>query len=184
MNCVKLSRRALIAALLGSGTAALTARYWVGAAAAESMLNLKLPEAGSAESPSFAVFLALSQRVTLRPQLDKAAARRLYPLFLDEPWGAHHIHSTYTQLRAALQTPATACPAPSGALGKGQAWFAYHLLTTWYLGIYYHERMPPVRVAYAEALMFDAVWPELPRRYVEGTGFGKWGDAPPARNRA
>lgn len=185
MNCINFSRRALIAALLGSSTAALTTRYWMSAAAAESPLNLDLPEAGSADKPSFAVFLALSQIVTLRTQLDEVSARRMYPLFMEEPWGPHHIHSTYTQLLSQLKRSNAESkpihPAMSGSLSKGQSWFASHLLTTWYLGIYYHERMPPVRVAYAEALMFAAVHPELPIRFTENTGFGKWGETPPTR---
>jgi hypothetical protein len=183
---MNVTRRTLIAALLGGGATTLAARYWA-AAVVGSLLSLKLPQAGAADSPSFEVFLALSCLVTVRPKLDEAVARRMYPLFLEEPWGAHHIHSTYSQLLLILEQHADqpgAKPISSGALGKGQAWFAGHLLTTWYLGVYYHERIPPMRVAHAEALMFDVVHPELPRRFVEGTGFGGWADPPPVRGRS
>lgn len=186
MKRVDISRRALIATLLKSTAAALTVRYWISAASAESTLSLKLPEPGSAEAPLFEVFLALSQLVTLRPHLDEMLARRMYPLFLDEPWGAHHIHSTYAQLLGLIElSDGQLKPLPpllKDGLGKGQAWFAGHLLTTWYLGIYYHARMPPMRVAYAEALMFDAVSPMLPNRFVGGTGFGVWGNPASTRN--
>lgn len=182
MRHIDISRRRLITALLKGAAVALTAHYWTRAASAESSLRLKLTESGSAEAPSFEVFYALSQLVTLRTHLDESLARRMYPLFLEEPWGAHHIHSTYSQLLDMFETPdgqQKPVPARSSAgLGKGQAWFADHLLTTWYLGIYYHERMPPMRVAYTEALMFDAVASVLPRRYVEGMVFGSWGAAP------
>lgn len=186
MNRINVSRRALVTALLGGGASALASRYWIGAAAAESALPLKLPEAKPAEAPSFAVFLALSQLVTLRPQLDESVARRMYPLFLDEPWGAHHIHSTYSQLLGLIELGA-AQPKPADPrdkLGKGQAWFATHLLTTWYLGIYYHERTPPLRVSYTEALMYDQVRAYLPRRFAEGTGFGAWSIPPSTPNRS
>ncbi len=183
MRLVNVSRRTVIAAMIGGGISALVARYLIRTAAAEPALSLKLPAAGSADHPpSFEVFLALSQLVTQRQLLDEATARRMYPLFLDEPWGAHHIYTTYTQLLALLITPAElprhAHPALAGKLGTGQAWFASHLLTTWYLGIYYHERTAPVRVAHSEALMYDLVHPYIPRRFDEGGVFGAWGDPP------
>ncbi len=187
MKKVDISRRTLLAVLLKSTAAALSAPYWVSASLAEPVLRLNLPEAGSVQKPSFSVFLALSQLVTLRTSLDERVAQCIYSLFLDEPWGAYHIHSTYTQLLTLLGKADARESIPSimakGELGKGQAWFASHLLTTWYLGIYYHERIPPVRVAYAEALMFDAVSPELPLRYVEATGFGAWGNQVAVRSR-
>lgn len=188
MKHFDLSRRALIAALLGGGTTLLASRYWVGEASAQPIVKFNLPVPAPAQDASFVLFFALSQMVTLRPQLDEAVARRMYPLFLDEPWGAHHIYSTYVQLWDLLK-PSTmhaepAHPALSGALGKGQAWFAAHLLTTWYLGVYYHERMPPLRLAHAEALMFDSLHPEFPRPFVESTGFGEWGNPPPIRDRS
>ena len=183
MGLVNVSRRSLIAALIGGGISAVAARYLMSTAAAETVFSLKLPEAGPPNrTPSFEVFLALSQLVTLRSLLDEASARCMYPLFLEEPWGAHHIHSTYAQLLALLdeadKLPRHAHPFLGGKLGKGQAWFASHLLTTWYLGIYYHERTAPVRVAYSGALMHDLVRPGIPRRFDEGSGFGAWGDPP------
>ena len=63
-------------------------------------------------------------------------------------------------------------------MGKGQAWFTSHLLSTWYLGIYYHEQRPTRRVAYETALMFDAIRGRLPIPFVEATGFGVWSEPP------
>jgi hypothetical protein len=181
MGFVNVSRRSVIAALIRGGISAVAVRYLMSTAAAETAFSLKLPEAGPPNrTPSFEVFLALSQLLTLRSLLDEASARRMYPLFLEEPWGAHHIHSTYAQLLAlpdeADKLPRHAHPALGGKLSKGQVWFASHLLTTWYLGIYYHERTAPVRVAYSEALMHDLVHPGIPQRFDEGSGFGAWGN--------
>lgn len=188
MNNVSVSRRRLLAALLGGSCATLASTYWKEAAAAETEGKWRLPDIDAADAASFSLFLALSQLVTLRPLLDEQVARRMHSLFLDEPWGPHHIQSTYAQLVEAMeQAGGCSKPCPSAAniaLGKGQAWFAGHLLTTWYLGIYYHERLPPVRVAYAEALMFDAVRPWLPSRFSGHTGFGQWEAAPESPHQA
>jgi len=184
MSQLNLSRRALLAALIGSGIVTGLWRHLIAGAEANPFPDLKLPEPGPTDRPpSFEIFLALSQLVTLRQQLDDAVARRMFPLFLDEPWGEHHIHSTYAQILSLTRTSGDellqqAHPAASSTLGKGQAWFAAHLLTTWYLGIYYHERMPPVRVAYSEALMHDIAHPAIPRRFVEAVGFGSWSSPP------
>lgn len=186
VNQINVSRRTLLATLLKGAATAVAARYWTGLASADSTLALSVPVSVTDEV-SFDMFYALSQLVTLRTHLDERVARRLYPLFIEEPWGAHHIRSTYAELRVALSqtdsTPGHAHPAASGQLGKGQAWFASHVLTTWYLGVYYHERTAPIRVAHSEALMFDAARDALPRPYVEATGFGVWGELPAKVNR-
>lgn len=188
MTQIDVNRRTLLAALLKGAVTTVAAHYWTGLATADSTLTIPGPEADAAGEASFAMFHALSRIVTLREHLDESAARRMYPLFMEEPWGAHHIHSTYTQLLGLIGQADRKQGIPfeltKGGLGKGQAWFADHLLTTWYLGVYYHARMPPLRVAYTEAIMFDAVAPTLPQRFVEGTGFGAWGQAVTTRARA
>lgn len=186
MKQIDVNRRTLLTALLNGAATAVAARYWTGLASADSTLALREP-ASVTDEVSFDMFYALSQLVTLRTHLDERVARRLYPLFLEEPWGAYHIRSTYAELRAALKqadsTSGRLHPAASGVLGKGQAWFASHVLTSWYLGVYYHERTAPIRVMHAEALMFDAAGDALPRPYVEATGFGAWGELPARVNR-
>lgn len=174
MNDINISRRALLDLLLRGSTAAVASHFWMGQASAVSPSDFELPAPDATDTPSFEVFLALSQLVTLRRQLDVSIARRMYPLFLDEPLGRQHIRSTYAQLSSLATTTNPDGRDPKAMLGKGEAWFASHLLTTWYLGVYYHERMPPHRVAYAEALMFDAVAREMPRRYVDAVGYGAW----------
>jgi len=182
MNAPSILRRRLLALLLGGSTALLAQHAWIEAASATDGLLLRLPEAGKAETVSFSVFYALSQLVTLREQLVEPVARRMFPLFMEEPWGRHHIHSTYAQLLVLLGVSTGKLvhihPVAFDRLGKGQAWFASHLLTTWYLGVYYHESSVPVRVAHSEALMYAAVAPVLPAPFAGATGYGLWGEPP------
>lgn len=187
MQQFDVNRRTLLAALLNGAATAVAAHYWTGLASADSTPVLSISSDGI-EEVSFDMFYALSQLVTLRTHLDESVARRMYPLFLEELWGAHHIQSTYSELWATLRqtnsTPGHAHPAASGQLGKGQAWFASHVLTTWYLGVYYHERTAPIRVMHSDALMFDAAGTTLPRPYVEAGGFGFWGELPARMDRS
>lgn len=181
LNQLNPSRRKLLGILLRSGVAVLTAHTGQQATAGAHVLPHALPDPAGHEPGAYPIFLALSYLVTLRPQLDEALARRMHPLFLDEPWGAHHIQSTYAQLLALLANDPPLASHPHHALGSGQAWFARHLLTTWYLGVYYHERMPPQRIVHAEALMFDAAQPGYPLPFINGTGFSEWRTPPPGR---
>ena len=182
MKQIDVSRRTLLAALLKATVTAVAANYWTGLASADETMTIRLPEVDATGDVSFALFHALSRIVTLREHLDEDVARRMYPLFLAEPWGVHHIRSTYAQLLAVLNLPAANRgpnhPATNTQLGNAQAWFASHVLTTWYLGVYYHERTAPIRVMHSEALMFDAAGSTLPRPYFEATGFGNWSHRP------
>jgi len=175
-------RRTLLALLLRGSTATLVTQFLMDHAAAESPTCLEFGSVGTSEAPSFSLFFALSQLVTQRRHLDASVAQRLYPLFREEPWGSQHMLSSYAQLCRAAATKPDIRDGKDG-LGKAESWFTTHLLTTWYLGVYYHERMPPRRVAYSEALMFDAVAPEMPRRYVDATGYGAWSQPPPTPSR-
>ena len=123
--------------------------------------------------PSFEVFVALSAIVLLRDTLDQAAAKRMYKLFMDENWGPQHITSCYRKI----------CKQISGApdivkLTDGENWFVNHVITTWYLGIYYHEQHIPVRVSYETALMFRPIDDWLPVPFIAGVGFGNWQTPP------
>ena len=182
MKQIDVNHRTLLAVLLKATVTAVAANYWTGLASADETMTIRLPEVDATGDASFAMFHALSRIVTLREHLDEDVARRMYPLFLAEPWGAHHIRSTYAQLLAVLNLPAATRgpnhPATNTQLGNAQAWFAGHVLTTWYLGVYYHERTAPIRVVHSEALMFDVAGSTLPRPYVEATGFGNWSHRP------
>jgi len=110
----------------------------------------------------------------------------MYPLFMEEPWGPKHIAAAYEGLTKALASAPGACSAPeliaSGALGKGERWFCEHLLVTWYLGIYYHERKT-VRVLYTEALMWDPVRELTKVPGLSGGEPGYWINPPTAAGR-
>ncbi len=179
---IRLTRRqaAIILITVCGGAAAA---WWETARREQSALELSLPPPGDPNAPSFEVFVALSQIVLLRDQLDESAARRMYELFVDEPWGPKHVHTAYKALRAAIvernRKADRMAPAPLNALGPGEKWFVSHLVTTWYLGVYYHEQRPTQRVTYTHALMFDAIRGTLPIPYLESTGFGAWAELPP-----
>jgi hypothetical protein len=168
-------------ALAGSAGAA----YWRLFAEDRSPLDLELPRARNPFAPSFDEFLALSQIVLVRSQLSTDAARRLHKVFLEEPWGPKHIGHAYAILRDELvshyRTPGQRGEISLSRLEAGERWFIGHLLTTWYLGIYYHEQRPTQRLLYRDALMFDVIRGTLPIPFLENVGFGAWSD-PPARD--
>lgn len=154
--------------MLASGVSVIASPLAAGASRDDPWV-LDLPAIDPDAPHSFAVFYALSQLLTQRAQLDRSLTQQIYHLMLDEPWGAHHIATTYAQLLGALSSPES-----QAVLGQGQAWFASHVLTTWYLGVYYHERIPPQRVTHTGALMFDAMGTAYPPRFVSGTGYAGW----------
>jgi hypothetical protein len=178
---VRLTRRqaaAILVAICGSAAAG----WWEIGRQGRKALELSLPPAGDSNAPSFEVFMELSRIVLLRDQLDVQIALRMYRLFMDEPWGAKHIHVAYTSLRSAIIERGRKAnrknPAPRSVLGPSENWFVSHLVTTWYLGIYYHEQRPTQRIAYEQALLFDAVRGTLPIPYLESTGYGTWAELP------
>ena len=182
MPKANLTRRNLVLALLAGATLGRSTQYWQAFASDRQPLDIELPLNPDFSKPSFELFLALSQLVTARDQLDQQMAEKMYPLFMAEPWGAHHISSTYQQILAFTDNPidgqsASVLPDRS-RLDEGQAWFADHLLATWYLGVYYHESSPTQRVGHEYCLMFDAIRNKLPIPYVEATGFGGWATVP------
>ena len=94
----RLSRRRLVAVLL-TGLAAGKARsFWTAQRDDREFLKIALPATPDFDNPSFELFLTLSKLVTLREQLNVEMAEKMYPLFINEPWGTHHISSTYQQL--------------------------------------------------------------------------------------
>jgi len=176
---LRITRRGLLAALLTGAVAGVAGRYWLAEEAGDRPFDIDLPDVpGPDDDPSLEVFLALSKLICLRTSLDMPTAERMYALFMDEPWGPHHIRSSYRQiLRLAGRPPYTTPPAGGemlAGLGEGQAWFASHVLTTWYLGIYYHQERETRRVAYETALMYEAVRGLQPIPLVQATGFGAW----------
>jgi hypothetical protein len=169
-------------ALLGAAVVGSTRSAF--AATTPGLLRGPWPRLDDPARPSFDVFVALSQLVTVRRRLDRNATRAMYPLFMDEPWGAKHIAASYMGLRKALASAPRGSTAPqliiADALGDSEKWFCTHLYTTWYLGIYYHERKT-VRVLYEHALMWDAVRDVSGIPGVTRRRLGSWREPPAAR---
>jgi Membrane bound FAD containing D-sorbitol dehydrogenase len=167
----------LLAALGGGG-----AIYWQRVGQDGTAVDLDLPPSRNPFAPEFDEFLALSQIVLMRSNLDKAGARKLYDVFVEEPWGPKHIGHAYAVLRRELaQTRrhgGAVGPLSLSRLEDGERWFVKHLLTTWYLGVYYHAERPTQRLLYDEALMFDAIRGVIPVPFLEATGFGAWAEPP------
>ena len=55
----------------------------------------------------------------------------------------------------------------AAALAPGERWFVSHLVSIWYLGVYYHEQRSIQRITSDGALMYEAVRGLLPAPYVE-----------------
>src|SRR5664279_3050411 len=92
---ISLTRREIAICLLAA-TASSALPHWAVAQDDHTHLNITLPAAGGA---SFEVFIALSQIVLIETDLDRAVARRLYDLFMAEPYGPKHIATCYAGLR-------------------------------------------------------------------------------------
>ncbi len=143
-----------------------------------------LPIPGDPNNPTFGEFEALCRIVLARSQLDGRLVRRMFPVFVTEPWGAMHIGHAYAKLRAAaIKTGSRLRDRPAANLSDltpGERWFVSHLITTWYLGIYYHEQRPTQRITRSGALMYAALRGVAPTPYVGNTGYAAWAVVPPA----
>lgn len=148
--------------LLGTGSSASFAK------STKRLLQLPEVKIDDLKNPSLAVFIRLSQWITCRQELSMEVAEKIFPLIQAEPWGKEHLVSTYQKIKTSFdqQGGQESVPAmiEAGVLGKGETWFVSHLLTTWYLGIYYHESREPVRVAFEDALVWQAFtdWKSAP----------------------
>lgn len=160
----RMTRRELVKTLLALGAGGVFLSYARAFAADDTLLAVAGGEPGGRE-----LFAAVSALVTLRDNLDPGTVTSMYEIFKDEPWATEHMKGLYAKVRGA----ASAAP-----LTDGERWFAGHLLTTWYLGIYYHEQRPVRRVTYRHALMFDAASGLMPVPYLEANGFGSWTEKP------
>jgi hypothetical protein len=177
---IRVSRRQLAAALTliaGGGAAA-----FLSARPGGTPTTLALPPSGDPNNPTFEVFEALCGIVLARDHVDGALARRMYEVFKAEPWGSKHIGHTYAALRDAIAregwTTRSGAASLLPHLDPGERWFVSHLVTTWYLGIYYHEKRPAQRITRDGALMYAALNGLAPVPYLEGYGFGRWADRP------
>lgn len=129
-------------------------------------------------------FWLLSRFVTGRDDLERSLTDRLYPYFENEPWGNRHIGITLSRSIAGLNEERLPNTVPelfdANVYLEGEAWFLEHLLTTWYLGIYYHERLTQ-RVLYEDALMWDTVSDMVPVAGFSNMEYGYWTKPPVVR---
>lgn len=175
MRSIRITRRRLVKTLLALGAGSVFSSYLPFAPAGG-----KVWAQLGAEKPTLELFHELSRLVTLKDDLDADTVKKMYKVFMDEPWGPEHITAVSSRIKAALAAGGQRrmLKDPSWKFTEGEKWFAEHLLTTWYLGIYYHEERPTQRITYEHALMFRALEGKLPIPYLEPTGFGKWAEAP------
>ncbi len=131
-------------------------------------------------TPSLETFAALSSLITLHDDLDADSIARMYKVFMDEPWAPEHIEGLHKKIIGALsdEKKRPSLKDPVWKFTDGESWFAGHLLTTWYLGIYYHEERPTQRILYENALQFRAIKGVMPIPYLENVGYGAWTSPP------
>ncbi|MFT6490712.1 MAG: hypothetical protein ACJAXQ_001495 [Parvibaculaceae bacterium] len=180
MGKLKISRRAAALGLLTGATGLLSYRAWHVFENDSSVFIITDPDKAEPEGRLFNTFKALSQIVTFRSDLHEPTLETIYRVFHDEPWMAEHTLTSYEQLKPFINQEIAPTSNPKLALGEGQKWFTEHLLTTWYLGIYYHDRTQPIRVAYEHALMFDAIKETQPIPLIDATGPRGWSSKPEA----
>ncbi len=181
---IRLTRRHLATALLvavGGGAGI----FWFRPDA--TRVELALPPAGDPNHPTFEIFQALCSIVFAREDLDPTLTQRMYEVFMDEPRGPRHIGRTYARLREAIArqawNPQERRAAPVARLDADERWFVSHLVTTWYLGIYYHMERPTQLITYEDALMYDAMRGLIPKPFFESVGYGRWAELPPGAER-
>lgn len=149
------------------------------------ILRGKLSSAGAGKV-SFEVFYGLSKLVTGRSKLSRDIAQDMFPFFMEEPYGPKHIAETYARILNGLSDPQLPKTVPEllamGYLNSAETWFADHVLTTWYLGIYYHERLVK-RLTYEGSLMWEAVADLVPIQGFSDKEHGYWAKPPAYRSK-
>jgi hypothetical protein len=123
------------------------------------------------QTASFEDFLDLCRTLLQRDELDRTTGEKIYDTILSEPFVRNHI----VALKLALDRGTALA-----ALSRDERWFAGHIVTTWYTGVYFYEGRSEQRMTFAKALMYDALRPHVPLPFMENTGYGAWA-APPAR---
>lgn len=170
------SRRQIIKTLLALGAGSVSLSCFQ--ALADRPGAIVLPDT-DAKTATVEVFEALSRLVTLRDRLDPETVQKMYKIFMDEPWAPDHIVRVYNKTRAALgKRERASLKDKSWKFDEGESWFVGHLLTTWYLGVYYHEQRPTQRIAYETALMFDPTRGIMPVPFRQALGYDGWAEAP------
>lgn len=182
---IKMTRRQLVlslASVLGTG---LLIKYGISAKEIEpESIEFQMPDSSHIGPPSYDQFLALSKIVTVKENLNDEVARKMFKVFMDEPWGPEHIKSAYRALYTAIVAHSGKQEFPDLLEGvkltKGERWFISHLLTTWYLGVYYHEERPTQRITFEGALMYEVLQGAMPIWFTGERVPGNWREPPSA----
>jgi hypothetical protein len=177
-----LTRRQILGRLMVTTSVAALAVYSGSAVVRHYAGNDSMPPpAADPDIPQFEVFLELSRIVLARSDLDQSVAQRIYQAFMQEPWGPLHIRSAYAALcgdaAPGSQDTGARHAAPLENLAADDQWFVSHLVSTWYLGVYYLENQLPQRMTYEGALMYRALHGLIPAPF-QSVGFGKWTEPP------
>lgn len=149
--------------------------------AQDGLIFLDLPAPGDALAPTFEIFLALSKILLVRETVNETVGRKIFDLLVGEPWGAKHIGTAYAILYrhvVHLREPAGGNMLGKAPLPEGERWFIGHVITTWYIGVYYHPERPTSWLTLRDALMYEPVRDILPEPYAGSTGFGAWAEPP------
>lgn len=177
---ITVTRRDIAASLLALAGVSV-APYFAAAQSDTVRLQLSLPPIANRMAPTFEIFLALSRIVLMRNDLDLEAGRRYFELFTAEPWGLKHIGTAYAMIRETVMSHAQQggrAAVEQAQLPQGERWFISHLVTTWYIGVYYHPERPTDWITLRGAVMYDATRGIVPRPYEDNVGYGGWTHLP------
>ncbi len=137
----------------------------------------------SKSSLSLKHFYALSSWITYQTDLDHDTAQKMFKVFKSEAWGEEHIVQIYNKMAPLIYKSSK--PLHVEVLIKddvffndGERWFISHLVTTWYLGIYYHTDHATQRITYDHALMYKIGAPDIPVPYIGAVPFEDWSRPP------
>src|SRR5690242_2591106 len=99
MKKIILTRRQIIKSLVALGAGSSLAFYWETLPGQEKH---RLEIAGESSKPTIEAFAFLSSVVTMRGALDTGMMKKMYAVFLDEPWGPDHMMRCYRKIVAAV----------------------------------------------------------------------------------
>lgn len=170
---MQVTRRKVVKTLLALGAGGVLPSYFSAFTSDGGKVRASLLDLG----PSPDAFRDLSAFVTLRDDLPPRALADMYKVFMDEPWGPEHMTGLLGKIKKGLKNRPS-LKDKSWDFSEGESWFAGHLLTTWYLGVYYHQERPTQRILYEDALMFKPLAGLIPVPFIEPIGYGAWAEKP------
>lgn len=149
----------------------------------EAILNLPELDAPYTDNVEFDVFYRLCQLILGQVDLNQEVAQKIYRLNNKEQWGRFHAASIYQLITDRYYDSEKAETLPllvqKGLFKEAEEWYLTHLLTTWHLGIYYHDDTPePIRVSFSSSLMWQAVEGVIPVPGMSNFEPQYWAKAP------